>query len=198
MALQEDVGLRVHSHPRSGTHWLKAVLNENFVHAENYYDVYWNKPEHGFPDRYNEWEADLKRLYIFRQFAGVAQSFLKPPMRAKYGLDDISVEEFGSTPWNELSNVGGTWEGVWEGSVVKGSVLEDNGFALETRTPYEFWNDHVSEWLVRATERSDLYVVSYEDLQNEFQIEMEGIAAFLGKPTDAEFAEVTRQVGWSS
>lgn len=196
-ALLEDVGLRVHSHPRSGTHWLQAVLNENFVHAENYYDIYWNRPEHGFPDRYEDWGSDLKRFYIFRRFDSVAYSFLKPARREQYGLSDISLDKFAHTPWNELVSVDGTWKGIWEGSEVSGAVLDNHGFALETRTPYEFWNDHVTAWLQWANEREDVLVVEYEALKNEFQKEMAKVGEFLGKPHE-NYVEVTRQVGWSS
>ncbi len=205
----------VHSHPRSGTHYLLAVLNANFVHKPSLWEVDWGHlrerddgktvmayPLHGLPDSFRE--NDLPHFYIWRRFDEIANSILRMPKRFGIIREDLTLKEFARTPWGELYVPGTRWEWKLEpAALASGATPRGNSTAFgaakppSEMTPYDYWKHHVACWLDFAAHRTDVCVVDYADLTASaafFQKEMERIAAWLGED-DREFVNVEEKVG---
>lgn len=196
----------VHGHPRSGTHYLMAVLNANFIHEPSIWEVEWGHlkknsqgrmamayPLHGLPDTLKE--NDLPHLYIWRDFESVANSILRMPRRFGITRKGLTLNEFAATPWGDLHVPGTRWAWKIDG-VKKGGVTSAFSSALPPldMTPYDYWNLHVSEWIDFASHRTDVCVVDYVTLTSSFQEEMERIATWLGQER-REFVDVKEKIG---
>lgn len=195
----------VHSHPRSGTHYLMAVLNANFIHKPSIWEVEWGHlregkgrkvmsyPLHGLPDTFKE--NDLPHLYIWRNFEDVAKSILRMPDRFGIHRKDLTVTEFSDTPWGELHTPGTRW--AWQ---IDGETKRGKGSAFSSAlpppdmTPYEYWKNHVSSWIDFAGHRTDVYVVDYGLLVSSFQETTSDIATWLGEEV-REFVNVNEKIG---
>jgi bile-salt sulfotransferase len=153
--------IKVFSHPRSGTHFLEAVLFENFYlgHDLHIPDVKWghwsNRQEkkegnpfgklfgsHVFPTEVKR--IDYPAIYIFRDPRAVAYSIWKTPNFIHPSLKDLPFSEF----LREKID--------WIGSP-----------AFKCRKKFtliQHWERHVDGWL-KIVERSELMLdVKYEEL----------------------------------
>ena len=143
-----DPGISVHSHPRSGTHYLMALLNENFIHAPSFRDLDWGNSErtergnilHALPEDCTPWfEKAAKHFYIWREFEAVAESILRIPGR--FGIDRrLPVSEFARSKWSELYNRGLEWQWLVDGEIERG-VTPGCGPPIPTpeMTTFDFW-----------------------------------------------------------
>lgn len=173
--------LYVHSHPRSGTHYLMDVLDTNFGPVE------WGgaTANHRLPHTLDSQfaEEDAMHFYIWRNFLDVARSFTA---RAQ---TNINVPEFSDTPWGELY---GKFHEISNGGFPKkkwpGWVPADQ----KSMTPYNWWKHHVHSWLEFAGTRTDVHVVTYEDLTGSFQPTMIDIAVYLDSDRTS-FENVTKK-----
>ena len=92
----------IHGHPRSGTHYLMAVLNANFIHKPSIWEVAWGHlryedkgrkvmayPLHGLSNSFEE--NGLPHFYIWRKFDDVARSILRMPDRFGIQRKDLEI-----------------------------------------------------------------------------------------------------------
>lgn len=201
----------VHSHPRSGTHYLLAVLNANFIHKPSMWEVDWGHlrerdgktvmayPLHGLPETFSD--NALPHFYVRRDFEEIAQSILRMPRRFGIVRDDLTVEEFSSTPWGELYVPGTRWKWKLEpAALASGAIPSGNSTAFGAAkppaemTPRDYWEHHVTCWESFASGREDVCVVNYTALTSDFQEEMGRISAWLGEE-NREFVDVAEKVG---
>jgi len=196
----------IHGHPRSGTHYLMAVLNANFVHKPSIWEVEWGHlkedsrgrkvmayPLHGLPETFRE--NSLPHFYIWRDFEDVARSILRMPDRFCMTNEELTLEEFTRTPWGELHVPGTRWAWKVDGEKKTGTVSAFAGaMPPPDMTPYEYWHHHVSRWCNFASDRSDVCLVEYATLTSDFQDEMKRITKWLGMGS-REFMNVKEKVG---
>lgn len=155
--------IRVYSHPRSGTHFLEAVLAKNFFRDKNVEveDVIWghwsNRQKKNNPNPYGKLfgshifpsaikKIDHSAIYIFRDPRAVAYSIWKTPNFLNPNLKNISFSEFLRTKLD------------WIGSP-----------AFRSRRKYniiQHWERHVSGWLDIAEENENVLIIQYEELKN--------------------------------
>jgi hypothetical protein len=183
-----------------------AVLNVNFIHRPNIYEVPWGHlrtndqgrqvmayPLHGLPETLKE--NDLPHFYIWRGFEEVAKSILRMPDRFCIPRKDLTITEFSDTPWGELYVPGTRWAWKTDGPTSRGNT---SAFAAALppldMTPYEYWKHHVSSWIDFAGHRTDVYVVDYSRLISSFQETISDIATWLGEDIK-EFVNVKEKIG---
>jgi hypothetical protein len=161
----------VHSYPRSGTHYLTAVLETNFGAA-----AWWREDAHQLP---GDLGTGHRHFYIHRNFEDVARSFLARDRNS------TEFEVFQTTPWVELFNLG----------YLRDSPRRKEWIVSEHRnlTPYEFWELHVASWSNAAASRNDVYLVAYEDLMQDFHSTLLKMSQWLGSDK-VTFKNVVKKV----
>ncbi len=211
MTTWEHAKHHVHSHPRSGTHYLMAVVNENFIHAPGRFRDAWGHDRrikrflHGLPSQCDpSWFNEGQHFYIWREFDAVAKSILSMPKR--FGITkNLSLEEFSEAKWGDIyePKVRWSWRNFYEvsdkeegkidggDSTAFGSVFHKLAIEMVTR---DYWALHLEKWKEFAEGRENIHVVRYEDLLENFQDTMESIASFLGSDRKT-FEQVTKKVG---
>lgn len=183
------MSLYVFGHPRSGNHYLAALMRENLLGPLTQKKLSGKASIHRWPPPFSGEplgklfadEGDENRFaYIWRNWDDVAASNVaKEQGRRMAG--HVTVQSFSSTPWNVL---------VAEGSISKALL---NRWVMEGQrhmTPFESWEAHVTGWLDFAERRTDVYVVRYEDLRNHFHDTLSDLACWLGDERES-FVNVT-------
>lgn len=202
----------VHGHPRSGTHYLMAVLNENFIHRPGPFrdafghDRHADRHLHGLPEQSDPtWYEEGRHFYIWREFSGVAASILKMPER--FGIaEKLTLDEFRNARWSEIyaGKIPWKWRQI-RSLDEEGKVERGNGTAFGTTfhqmaidwNTHDFWEHHVKCWKTFSRERDNIYVLKYEDLINDFQGVMEAVACWLGEEVTS-FSQVRKKVSGQS
>jgi hypothetical protein len=187
-----QAGYHLHSHPRSGTHYLMALLDENFIQhpGERFRDAFGhdrhvNRHLHGLPDQCDPtWFDSGHHFYIWRGWEGVANSILSMPER--FGItEELTLEEFSQAKWSDIYTPKVRWAWRQWGKVERGDGTAFGATFHKEAINYntkEFWEHHKKTWQEFAKTRDNVYIVKYESLLNDFQITMSNIALWLGKP----------------
>lgn len=155
--------VKVHSHPRSGTHYLEAFLGENFYEKLDlkFEKVVWGhwsdrriNPKgnaygklfgnHYFPESN---QNKSPKIYIYRDGRAVAYSFWKTENFVNKELNNLSFSEFLRAKID------------WSGT--------PSNRAPEEITLLDHWALHVSEWMKYAESNSHIILIKYEDLINK-------------------------------
>lgn len=178
---------KVASFPRSGTHYLLALLNLNFWQGGNYCKYLYRSTGHKLHLE-EEGDPDWAIFYIWRLFDGVAASVFA--MRDDWCLDEDDYQRFLQRPLGEMYNPARAGCACLNGEPRRGvnSTFEDNPFILR-----EAWKNHIATWT--GKQLPNLFVVSYDRLLSNFDDEMLEIAEFLGSKK-REFKNIKKRVGW--
>jgi hypothetical protein len=183
--------LHVYGHPRSGNHYMSALIRANNLGPKakrltgGRASVHrWPPPFPGEPFGKLFGSDDNRFIYIWRNWNDVALSNLykEKPRRIDPGL---SLNDFSSTPWNELVK-----NGSIQAQLLSRWVMDEQ----RHMTPYESWTEHVGKWLDFADHRVGVHAVRYESLLNNFQSTMSGIAVWLEVDRDGDFENITKKV----
>lgn len=89
------MSLFVYSHPRTGSHYVTALVNVNFFNTDDYMNFYRGHLPFGMslsPRKIVEKYSDSKFIYIKRNFDDVARSVFK--LRNRFGLDVDFFDKF--------------------------------------------------------------------------------------------------------
>lgn len=178
--------LHIFGYPRSGNHYLGAVVRANDLVPLERVRYGPERSSHSWPPALFEdlLGADNHLLYIWRSFDAIAPSMLAKEQASGMIVGTLSVPQFSNTPWSEL---------IEEGHV---KVQFLNRWVPKDRwhtTPYECWKNHVHTWLSLAESRTDVHSVSYDDICYRFQDTMSYIAQWLGSDR-TDFVDVTKKV----
>lgn len=152
--------LKIHSHPRSGTHFLEAFIAKNFyedldlrlnsVNWGHWTDRRINKEgnpygklfgNHYFPDKC---DVSTPKIYIYRDGRAVAYSVWKTENFLNKKLEGLSFDEFLDVKID------------WHGS--------PSSCIKERYTILEHWALHVAAWKEYSIENEAICLVRYEDL----------------------------------
>lgn len=178
-------------HPRSGTHYITALISVNFLDDTDYFKIYRN---HEFPDLVQE--PDIAYLHIWRKFEAMAKSIYV--LRERFGLDVGSYEEFLKSSYSDMWRMGDPEEVVTNATNLYGRAkikgISDffKGVAMK---PREFWEHYNGVWEKSAEENPNVVSVKYDDMVEDFKPTMAYIAARLGSDL-TEFKDIDRKVGW--
>jgi len=183
--------IKIYSHPRSGTHFLEAVIAENFYSSLELQinEVVWghwaNRKTSLDPNKYgklfgsHEYPSALpnikKGIYIYRDPRAVAYSIWKTPNFINPKLQGISFSDFLRSKLD------------WVGSP-----------AFQSRRKYSIirhWEKHVKAWLKYANESRDIYVMKYEDLVEDTENTVKNVSYFFGIQPPLEIKKIIKPVG---
>ncbi|MCF8142542.1 MAG: sulfotransferase domain-containing protein [Deltaproteobacteria bacterium] len=178
-------------HPRSGTHYITALISTNFLHDSDYLKIYGN---HQLPQVAND--PRVAYVHIWRDFEGVAKSIFV--LRERFGLKIESYQVFLKTPYKNM------WAEKEPDSVVTnvrtltgsakfpGAVDFFKGIDM---TPRDFWEYYIGAWGTASEKTPNIINVKYDSILKDF----DGTMAHIGKMLHCDvdrFQNIDRKVGW--
>lgn len=188
---------KVFSHPRSGSHYVTALISTNFFDSDNYLKFYNGHVPWGMaidPADVSSNHPNTGHIYIHRDFDGVSKSIYK--LRNRFGLDTPAYEEFLKKTYKSM------WTGKLKVNVIRKTLTETSKvssaselFKLVGMLPAEYHKYHIDSWR-SISKRENVLLVSYDRLMDNFDDEMSKIANFLESDVKS-FENIERKVGWS-
>jgi len=178
-------------HPRSGTHYITALISINFLDDADYLKIYRN---HEFPDLVQD--ANTAYIHIWRDFEGIAKSIYV--LKDRFGLDVGSYEEYLKGRYSDMwkmkdpDKVVINARNLWGRVKIKGVSDFFKGVDMK---PQEFWEHYNGVWLEWAKENLNVLSVKYDDVVDNFKSTMVSIAVRLGSDL-TEFENIARKVGF--
>lgn len=179
-------------HRRSGTHYITALLSINFLEDENYLKIYEkHKPFHRLNPSNNK---DTAFFYIWRNFDDVSRSIYK--MRDRFGLNAKSYDDFLLKKYSDMWKPKKSCK-VRVDSLNGTKIVTKIGGGLKNinKTPYDFWYNEIETWSKNII-LPNVYLISFDDVKNDFQKSMIDIAKFLGSDK-TEFKTIDKKIGWT-
>lgn len=189
--------IQVYGHKRSGNHYLSELINKNFISGDELLNILGG---HGLPDELN---PDVNYLYILREKEDVLDSLWR--VRHRQGLDAPDFETFCTTPYHEMWSLDHAPDVEFNTHSQQADTFVESLNGAETSvlhhfqdirmTPEEYYDYHTKHWKKLKKYHSNVKIVRYEDLQENFQETMEDIATFLHFPV-TEYEDIVERVGW--
>jgi len=184
-------GIFCTGHPRSGTHYITALISTNFLNDSDYLKIYKN---HELPGMVQD--TDVAYFHIWRAFEGVAKSIFV--LKERFGLNIDSYEAFMNRsysamwgierPEDVLTNVRTLNEGARFNGI-------SDFFKNADMTPREFWQYYNGLWFEKARDNPNIISIKYDDMLDDFIGTMSYIAIRLGSDM-TEFKRIEKKVGW--
>lgn len=190
--MASDNLIKVYSHPRSGTHFLEALIALNFypnvdLEIKEVVWGHWSNRKvreepnpygklfgsHIFPDAVKI--IGHPAVYIYRDPRSVAYSIWRTPNFINPLYKELSFSEFINSKID------------WVGSPAFKCRKKFNIF--------QHWEKHVLGWMKIAEKNSNLVVVRYEDLKFNPRKELSKIAEVLGFKLPDTMSDVKNPVG---
>jgi hypothetical protein len=184
-------GILCTGHPRSGTHYITALISINFLDDMDYFKIYRN---HEFPDLVKD--QDIAYFHIWRDFEAMASSIYI--LKERFGLRVGSYEQFLKSRYSDMWRMGDLDKVVTNASdlyrraQIKGISDFFKGVAMK---PREFWEHYNGVWKKCSDENPNVVSVKYGDMMEDFKSTMAYIAARLGSDL-TEVKNIDRKVGW--
>lgn len=188
--------VQIYGHKRSGNHYLGCLIDANFTKTGNPIDLL---AGHDF---LSEIDVDTKYLYIKRNFEDVAKSLYE--YRDRQSLKADSFEEFLATEYSEMFDPTITCTIDYDmGTEAANAFMTEHGNTTEpvgyfkdiNMTPETFHTLHVKHFEQAEKLFTNVQIVDYEDLLENFESTMDMIADFLGYPQGG-YTNITKKVGW--
>jgi len=178
-------------HPRSGTHYITALISVNFLDDTDYFKIYRN---HELPDLVED--PDFAYLHIWRDFKAVSRSIYV--LKERFGLDVDSYGQFLKRRYSDMWRVGDPDKVVTNANNLYGQAKikgVSDFFKDVNMRPREFWEHYNGVWERCAEGNPNVVSVKYDDMINNFQSTMAYLASRLGSGL-MEFKNIDRKVGW--
>jgi len=178
-------------YPRSGTHYITALISINFLDDADYLKIYRN---HEFPDLVQD--ANTAYIHIWRDFEGIAKSIYV--LKERFGLDVGSYEEFLKGSYSDMwkmkdpDKVVINARNLWGRVKIKGI---SDFFKDVDMKPREFWEHYNGVWLECTKENPNVLSIKYDDVIDNFKSTMVSLAVRLGSDL-TEFKSIARKVGF--
>ena len=178
-------------HPRSGTHYVTALISVNFLDDEDYLKIY---RSHELPEIVQD--PDTAYVHIWRDFEGVAKSIYV--LRERFCLNAHSYEEFLNSSYKEMwsmqdpSNVVINARNLWGRVKIKGT---SDFFKDIDMRPREYWEHYNDLWNDSAKKNPNIIRIKYDDVLNDFSGTMAVAALRLGSDA-VEFKEIDKKIGY--
>jgi len=182
--------VKVLGHPRSGNHFVAALVNENFIGWHEYVFL--------VRDRcHNLWDtldADTKFIYVYRDVNDVLNSVYG--LRGRFGLDVHDFGKFVSTRYCDMFSEDVRARVCCNYITSKMTVTEKSREfkAVEYRPP-QWHRIHLLHYRKLSEIYDNLLMISYESFMKNFQGAMTTISGFLGS-TRRKFNPIREKVGW--
>lgn len=174
-------------HPRSGTHYITALISTNFLNDPDYLKIYGN---HGLPQI--ACDPNVVYIHIWREFKGVAKSIYV--LRESFGLDvDSYVTRYKDMrkikrPNKLITNV----RTLAKNTIFPGVV---DFFQEVDMKPQEYWEYYNTLWANSRKNNPNIVSIKYNNVLEDFN----GTMAYIAESLDSDVAycnNITRRVGW--
>lgn len=178
-------------HPRSGTHYIAALMSVNFLKDEEYLKIYRN---HEYPDMVQD--PDTAYIYVWRDFEGTARSIYV--LKERFGLNVDSYEAFLDSRYDEMWGIKHP-----EDVVTHVKTLNEKArftgisdfFRNVAMTPRGFWEYYNGLWQACAKDYPNVISIHYDELVQAFQPVMQSVASRIGMEA-VTFRNIEPRVGW--
>jgi hypothetical protein len=190
-SIKRHTGVSCTGHPRSGTHYITALISTNFLNDTDYLKIYKN---HELPNIVQD--KNVAYIHIWRDFDGTARSVFA--LKERFGLKTDSYENFLNRSYSAM------WEPEDNDNVLTNArSLSKIGqfYGLSTffknisMTPREFWKYYNELWFEKARNSPNIISVKYNDMLDDFIGTMSYLANWLGSDT-TDFIPIEAKVGW--
>lgn len=189
----------VYAHPRSGSHYLAALIAKNFFNTEAYFNFYG-----GHGTNFDSMERRVRNtqdtifFYIWRDFESVARSIFV--LRNRFGLKVDDYEKFLNTSYHKM------WCPDLEVDVVRETLTSfehintvDNLFKkMVNRTPFDYHHEHFMFWHRLGIGYKNVAIIYYGNLTDPkyFLKTMNYINSFFSLEDRNIFINIDKKVGW--
>lgn len=186
--------VQILSHPRSGSHYLTALIAKNFFKTDDYLSFYGG---HGFNFQLMEQRIKNKNntlfIYIKRNLEDTLKSIFS--LRSRFGLDVDDFKVFKSTPYNQM------WNGSLKVDVVRKTLLStdffnsvDPLFRKINKTPEEFHKIHYKFWTELYLKYSNTFIICYDSLKANYLAILRTLKLILD--IDHISLNIDQKIGW--
>jgi hypothetical protein len=178
-------------HPRSGTHYITALVSTNFQDDSDYLKIYGN---HALPRIARD--PHVAYIHIWRDFEGVAKSIFV--LRERFGLKAANYEAFVKTPYKDMwvkrepDNIVTNVRTLSGSAKYLGAV---DFFKEVDMTPRGFWEFYNRSWVDSRKKSPNIISVKYDDILKNFHGAMTDIGKMLHCDVGS-FKNIDRKVGW--
>lgn len=178
-------------HPRSGTHYISALISVNFLQDRDYFKIYRN---HEFPDLVQD--PDVAYVHIWREFVPMAQSIYV--LKERFGLCVDSFSDFLNSRYRDMWHLGDPDTVITNARnlTAQAKLTGISDFFKDVNmTPREFWAHYNERWMKSGEKHPNVFSVKYDDMVTHFQSTMASIAQSLGSEVK-RFENIDQKVGW--
>lgn len=184
-------GILCTGHPRSGTHYIAALVSVNFLNDEDYLKIYRN---HELPHMVQD--PHMAYIYVWRRFEGVARSIYV--LKERFGLKVDSYETFIAKRYSEMWGAGNPDQVVTKIRTLheKASLSGISDFFQKVdMTPKAYWAYYNRKWAECADTHTNVFGICYDDMVQDFKGSMGDMALKLGSSL-SEFKDIRQKIGW--
>lgn len=177
--------------PRSGTHYITALISYNFLGEKDYLKIYRSHESVQLVQN-----NETAYFYIWREFEPMAKSVYE--LKERFGLKVGSFETFLHKRYCDMWTMGDPDEisvnarNLLGRTRVKGI---SDFFKNIDMDPKQFWEYHNSLWNQCAESNSNVIVIKYEDVLRDFKGEMDQIAQKIGSDK-RDFKNIETKIGY--
>ena len=178
-------------HPRSGTHYITALVSTNFQDDSDYLKIYGN---HALPRIARD--PRVAYIHIWRDFEGVAKSIFV--LKERFGLKAADYEAFLKTPYKDMWAKKNPDSIVTNVRTLSGSAKYLGAvdfFKGVDMTPRGFWEFYNRSWVDAKVKHPNIISVKYDDILKNFDGAMTDIGKMLHCDVGS-FKNIDRKVGW--
>jgi len=188
------------SHPRSGSHYMAALVAKNFFKTNDYLPFYGG---HGFNFKAVERRIASKPkclfIYTWRSFENVAKSIFI--LRSRFGLDVNNFETFLTTPYNKMWNSKIKVENIVRETLLVSENMDivDPLFRKIDMIPEKFHKKYVELFQELHFKHKNIISVYYDKLiesEQYFNFIINFLSLnFLGE-LKTSYVNIEKKVGW--
>ena len=185
--------VQVCGHPRSGTHYIAALIHKNFFNKEGSYLECYGTHKIGSKMKIR---SSVGYIYVWRNFKDLSESFYN--MRHRFGVpNETSYKEFLRTKYSDIwtRDVGKFKIKINTGEEETFNTNVCNLVKNSQMTPSEYWLSHMKSWVKLSESFDNIFIVGYNEIRKYFEETMIEIADYL-KSNKTEFVDVKEKVGW--
>ena len=177
--------------PRSGTHYITALISYNFLGEKDYLKIYRSHESVQLVQN-----NETAYFYIWREFEPMAKSVYE--LKERFGLKVGSFETFLHKRYCDMWTMGDPDEiSVNAGNLLGRTRVKgiSDFFKDIDMTPKQFWKYHNTLWNQCAEKNSNIIMVKYDDVLENFSAEMRRIAKKTGSDK-REFKNIEKKIGY--
>jgi hypothetical protein len=180
------------SHPRSGSHYIAALIDINFFDGNNYLRHYVG---HRLGNDKKVKDKKKAIIYTWREYEATAKSLFG--LRHRFGLDEDDFEKFQQRTLKNMFNSNlsvNTYVDTLNSSRMEKGVTQL--FSEMDMTLKAYLEEHKRSWLTYRGKKNFLDI-QYEELLKNFDKSMLKIAKFLGI-RKKKFININKKIGWQN